>query len=478
MPPSTNYANKVEAPEPTSSDSDLSTSTLGDSNSLFSESLGTATINGACCNYINLTVGGGVVAIPKAMVLCGYVPGGLMLIGYAFLACLNSYYIIVAGSLYKADTYQRVVRRAVGNTASWIAVFTLFLLNFGACIVTLQVIGHGCSDILKSASVDHPNIRDTIGWESLSVLVVSTVCILPLSLLRHVHNLVWSSYFSNVAVVAFITIMIIRGPHIRNEIEELANIEETPYASNSFRDQVIGMTTIVFNYCTGLSLSFGTYGSLRVEKQNLLSWWSVSVITMMICCSVYIVLGFAAAVLFGTSTPDDIILIFRPGDIAGNCGILFIVVSGILTFPLNLYTIRDIINQTVFISYLKQHEYAGTFRHATITIVSWAIITVIAIVYKGVLYIIALNGAICGTAIALLFPSLVYIKAMRKKANTRLLVDSNSKTNGPLWFELSSKYFVPCLSILAGTFCVIFGTVYAMWDIISGNQGDDGTFYE
>ncbi len=66
MPPSTNYANKVEAPEPTSSDSDLSTSTLGDSNSLFSESLGTATINGACCNYINLTVGGGVVAIPKA----------------------------------------------------------------------------------------------------------------------------------------------------------------------------------------------------------------------------------------------------------------------------------------------------------------------------------------------------------------------------------------------------------------------------
>ncbi len=99
---------------------------------------------------------------------------------------LNSYYIIVAGSLYKADTYQRVVRRAVGNTASWIAVFTLFLLNFGACIVTLQVIGHGCSDILKSASVDHPNIRDTIGWESLSVLVVSTVCILPLSLLRHV----------------------------------------------------------------------------------------------------------------------------------------------------------------------------------------------------------------------------------------------------------------------------------------------------
>ncbi len=126
-------------------------------------------------------------------------------------------------------------------------------------------------------------------------------------------------------------------------------------------------------------------------------------------------------------------------------------------------------------------RYNRRASHPTLNVMSYLTLRHLfatAIVYKGVLYIIALNGAICGTAIALLFPSLVYIKAMRKKANTRLLVDSNSKTNGPLWFELSSKYFIPCLSILAGTFCVIFGTVYAMWDIISGNQGDDGTFYE
>ncbi len=99
---------------------------------------------------------------------------------------LNSYYIIVAGTLCKADAYQCAVRRSLGKTASWISVFTLFLLNFGACIVTLQVIGHGCDDILRSSGVDHPGIRDTIGWESLSLLVVSTVLVLPLSLLRHV----------------------------------------------------------------------------------------------------------------------------------------------------------------------------------------------------------------------------------------------------------------------------------------------------
>ncbi len=74
------------------------------------------------------------------------------------------------------------------------------------------------------------------------------------------------------AVAAFITILIIRGPHIRNEIENAGiDIEEPPYASNSFRDQVIGMTTIVFNYCTGLSLSFGTYSSLTSKRKTLVS---------------------------------------------------------------------------------------------------------------------------------------------------------------------------------------------------------------
>ncbi len=75
--PSTNCANEVKTLERTLSDSDSSTSTLGESSSIFSDSLGTASKRGACCNYINLTVGGGVVAIPKAgkyvSIVCDFV---------------------------------------------------------------------------------------------------------------------------------------------------------------------------------------------------------------------------------------------------------------------------------------------------------------------------------------------------------------------------------------------------------------------
>ncbi len=99
---------------------------------------------------------------------------------------LNSLYIIVAGAMTKATSFQNVVQETMGVPAGWVAVFTLFLLNVGACIVTLQVIGHGCSDILLTSGITHVGIEDTIGWDSLAMVVVSTVLVLPLSLLRHV----------------------------------------------------------------------------------------------------------------------------------------------------------------------------------------------------------------------------------------------------------------------------------------------------
>ncbi len=74
------------------------------------------------------------------------------------------------------------------------------------------------------------------------------------------------------AVLVFVCIMIIRGSHIRKDIEDIvSDIPATPYASSSFADQVLGMNTIVFNYCTGLSLSVGTYRSLSLNKQTLVS---------------------------------------------------------------------------------------------------------------------------------------------------------------------------------------------------------------
>ncbi len=82
--------------------------------------------------------------------------------------------------------------------------------------------------------------------------------------------------------------MIVRGPTIRSDIDELAGITDASLAVDSFQDQVLGMCTIVFNYCTGLSLAFGTYNSLPSRKRTLVS---NSPNLYYICSNIYVLLN-------------------------------------------------------------------------------------------------------------------------------------------------------------------------------------------
>ncbi len=83
--------------------------------------------------------------------------------------------------------------------------------------------------------------------------------------------------------------------------------------------------------------------------------------------------------------------------------------------------------------------------------------------YKSILYIIALSGALCGATIGFIFPPLVYIVAWRKNKIKK-------KDNAPSWVG----FFFPYFSILAGTFCLLFGTTYVIRDIATGSEDDDG----
>ncbi len=211
---------------------------------------------------------------------------------------LNSKYLIDSGREFQTSTYESTVRKAFGRKVNYISVFAIFLLNFGASIVCLQVVGHGCAEILHTAGVTYSGLSDSIDLDSLALLVMSATFVLPLSLTKHVvsrfpvvlfwfiavtpppplpleleqNNLVYSSYFSNMAIVVFVLVMIIQGRRIRGEIENGGTvIEATPIFGKSFRDQVVGTNTILFNYCTGLSLSFGAYKSLTPCQRNPVS---------------------------------------------------------------------------------------------------------------------------------------------------------------------------------------------------------------
>ncbi len=86
----------------------------------------------------------------------------------------------------ETDSYGCTVRASLGKRAGYTSMCLCLILNVGAIIVGLQVIGHGVSGILLTAGVNNLGLNEIIGLESLSVLLIATVFVLPLSLLRHV----------------------------------------------------------------------------------------------------------------------------------------------------------------------------------------------------------------------------------------------------------------------------------------------------
>ncbi len=76
----------------------------------------------------------------------------------------------------------------------------------------------------------------------------------------------------------------------------------------------------------------------------------------------------------------------------------------------------------------------------------------------------------------LVFPSLVYVLAMRKMEKTDK--QETKTTPGGSWLEHLKTYFFPYLSLLIGTFSIIFGTIFSMSDIVSGTESYDGVNYD
>ncbi len=162
------------------------------------------------------------------------------------------------------------------------------------------------------------------------------------------------------------------------------------------------------------------------------------------------------------------------------------------------------VNRVINIDLLKLPEDGGIFRHFCLTLGCWAAVTLIgkykknnalyislsltyriqhvchniqplihllatAMFYKDVLYVIALNGSLCGTVIGFIFPPAVHIasrmKLRNKKTHKGVVSPSKSETNDDSWIECLRFYFFPCLSLLGGVFCLIFGTIYIIWDM-------------
>lgn len=178
-----------------------------------------STVMGACFNFINSIIGAGIIGLPFAIKECGFFMGTLMLFLMAFLTDYSVRLIVSSGVKARKLSFESLCEHTLGRPGFYIVSVFMFIFAFGGMLTYLVIIGDSVSSVmarLAGADTIFANRR----WD---ISLMSLIMVLPLSCLKDMSSLSYTSSISILAVgfILFLTclrapdVMLERDPHAR-----------------------------------------------------------------------------------------------------------------------------------------------------------------------------------------------------------------------------------------------------------------------
>ena len=165
-------------------------------------------VTGASFNFINSIVGAGVIGIPYAILKCGFVTGVLLLVLVAVVINKSVVMLIEIGIKHNKLDFEELSLFLLGDRGFNVALMIMFMFAYGAQVAYMVVIGDTIPAVLN-VFVSPTSI---FANRALVMSVLAVTIILPLSLMRDLSSLSWSSLVSILADVVLISLVIICAP--------------------------------------------------------------------------------------------------------------------------------------------------------------------------------------------------------------------------------------------------------------------------
>lgn len=169
---------------------------------------GTSTLMASIVNLAKNIIGGGMLALPAGLAAgagTGYIPAFLLL---AFSAVSSAYTFILVGrsvEATKSNSFKEAWSRTVGPSHAWIVDYAITALAFGVCIVYACFVGDTFTSLLKGAG-----LPEWLSSREASILGVTLTVLFPLTLLRDLSALQYSSYVGIGAVLYTVVFIALR----------------------------------------------------------------------------------------------------------------------------------------------------------------------------------------------------------------------------------------------------------------------------
>ncbi|XP_038596497.1 putative sodium-coupled neutral amino acid transporter 8 [Tachyglossus aculeatus] len=384
--------------------------------------------------------GGITTAVLVELVSLIFLISGLVILGYA--ASISSH-----------STYQGVVRELCGQAVGKLCEICFIVNLFMISVAFLRVVGDQLEKLCDSLYLNEtlsgaaPFPRPWYTDQRFTLSVLCIVVILPLSAPREIGFQKYTSILGTLAACYLILVIMVKY-HLQPESPH-QEIPPHPLRPSSWVFVFNIFPTICFGFqCHEASVA--VYCSMHNRK--LTHWFTVSVLSMLICLLIYSLTGIYGYLTFGADVSADVLMSYPGNDMMIIVARLLFGISIITIYPIVLLLGRSV-TQDVCAPVLSAKPSEALAR-MLLTVLWIATTLLVALFVPDISKVISLIGGISAFFI-FIFPGLCLICAMETES-----IQPKTKSCLISW---------GVISILSGTFIFGQSTSAAIMDLLSSS---------
>ncbi|KAA0167780.1 hypothetical protein FNF31_00715 [Cafeteria roenbergensis] len=433
---------------------------------------GNASLRSTLFNTINAIVGAGVLALPYALRLDGAVVGTLLILLVAGLSERSAAMLLWVSDATKQRLYAGIGGAVGGPILGKVVDMTVVLQNLGLLIGYVVVCGDLIPEFVAYSRGDTDAGEGTIDWQFRAIIlaVLSAVVFLPLSSLKSLDALRFTTIVGLVCVLVFVASAIALGsmtaadPHTvpcdatRGEIRIwpttfVGVLQSAPLMFFSF----VAHNTILLLYGELKRQRDPERESKFPSKRDKMNF--VVRVSLVVCALLYGLSSLFSYSMFRDVTSQDVFVDFGPRAFPFMAWVkMAYAIVIIFSFPIIAFALRRSLHNLIFGT-----GHVPTTMHAVVeSAFVVAISALVGIFVPAVSTVFGLTGALTATNIMYIFPAgfflVLHARHKAQKAEDPTSVSLPEPPKG-LWYWAVVVFCVGVFVFVGSTTGVILGMV-------------------
>ncbi|KAF7725567.1 hypothetical protein EC973_009522 [Apophysomyces ossiformis] len=356
--------------------------------------VGQSTFCQSVFNSVNVLVGVGILALPLAFRMAGWIMGSIIFLFCTFLTNYTAKLLVRCLEAYRGSTYGDIGAAAFGDAGrNFVScVFVIELFTLGVAVVIL--LGDGLSSLAPQLNPLTINL--------LCFAVLTPLLFLPIRKLAYASLIGVISGFSLVIIVVYDGLSKTERP---GSLWEQADTELVP---SQLYNIPLSFGLIMAGYS-----GHAVFPSIYRDMEDPRTYSKMIDITYIITATIYIVMAVAGYAMFGLDTMQEITqnLALTPGyqKLVNNFAIWLIVLTPIAKYGLMLNPITvtcDLLLESLprVEAWCKGISWRSSLLQGLVRILLSASVIFVAAVFPGFDRIVSLLGALFSFGISAIFP--------------------------------------------------------------------------